>query len=224
MTLWEALLACAPADEATELSRLGPGYGRYQMIIIGAPETEHDRTQARYSQYRARAEEKLRAKLGSGELLATGRDPRDPFAPRQKIDADRWPHVKIDFERAALEAGQVPIIEVEISRQGGLHMNTSFKRGRLGIIDLDLSGRSYDLLLTLAEGAQKGVPFVSLKELVKKHFDKATNDKALGQGIEHLRIQLGRKIGRQAANALIVNVPRQGYRLNIPATEVRIED
>jgi hypothetical protein len=224
MTLWEALLASTVADEAAELHRLGPAYGKHQMFITGTPESEYERSQALFSQFRARAEKKLRERLRSGELVGTGHDSRDPFGPRRQIPADRWAHVIIDYETSTVEAGQVTIIEVEIAADGGLHINKPFKRARLGVVDLNLSGRSFELLVTLAEGAKKEVPFVSLEDLAKKHFEKATNDKALGQGIEDLRIQLRSRIGRKAADHLIVNLRRKGYRLNMPAAEITIED
>jgi DNA-binding response OmpR family regulator len=112
---------------------------------------------------------------------------------------------------------------VEIAADGGLRISKPFKRARLGIVDLDLSSRSFDLLLTLAEGAANELPFVALEELAKRHFENATNDKALGQGIEDLRIQLGSRIGRKTADVLIVNIRGKGYRLNMPAAEITIE-
>ncbi len=222
MTLWEALLASTVRDEAAQLHRLGPGYGVNQLIIVGGPETESDRERARYSQYRERAEKKLRARLRAGELLATGRDSRDPFAPRRPIPADSWPHLKIDYVNSTIEVGLVQVIGVQIALAGGLHINTVFRSARLGVVDLVLSARSLDLLLSLAEGAEDGLPFVSLETLGKKHFEHATNDKALGQGIEDLRNQLGSKIGREAAVQLVSNVRGKGYRLELPPAEILI--
>jgi DNA-binding winged helix-turn-helix (wHTH) protein len=224
MTLWEALLASTGTDEAAELRRRGPRFGIVFFMVPGAPETEHDRLQERFSQLLECAETTLRKRLKTGELVATGHDPRDPFSPRLQIPADRWAHVKIDYEASTVEVGQVRIIEVEISAQGGLRLNKTFKRARLGVVDFPLSDRSFDLLLTLAEGATNKSPFVTLEKLAKKHFENATNDKALGQGIEDLRNQLGSKIGRQAADDLIVNIRRKGYRLSMPAAEIVIED
>jgi DNA-binding winged helix-turn-helix (wHTH) protein len=223
LTLKEALLASTEPEEAAEIRRLeGAGYGG-PLFFVGGPETEYDRNQSRVGHLRIRAESQLKAKLMTGELVATGRDSRDPFAPRRQIPADRWRYLEIDYQKSAVEAEQARIIEVEISADGGLHMSRQLRLARLGNVPLVLSRRSFDLLLTLAEAACAGHTFVSLEELTKKHYEKATNDKALGQGIEGLRQHLVRSgVARKTVDRLIINVRGKGYGLSVPAAEIAI--
>lgn len=122
-----------------------------------------------------------------------------------------------------IEIGQVQVIGVQITLNSRLHLDTVLNSARLGITDLKLSPRSFELLLSLAEGAADGLAFVTLRALAKRHFEHATNDKALGQGIEDLRNQLGSRIGREQAVQLIGNVRGKGYRLNMGAAEIQIE-
>lgn len=221
----EALLAATEPDEASEIRQLEAGGYDAPIMILGGPETEFDRGQSRLWSLRRSAENTLKARLMTGELVATGRDARDPFASRQAIPADRWPYLVIDYAKSAVEAGQAQIVEVEISFDGALHISRQFRRARLGIVHLDLSDRSFDLLLTLAEGAGRGYPFVSLAELKARHFAKSRNPKALGQGMETLKKHIERSgIARNKAEELIGNVRGKGYQLNMRAAEIAIDD
>jgi len=223
LTLRQAMLASTVSREAAEIRRLeGAGYGG-PLFFVGGPETESDRNQSRLWQLRIRADKALKARLLSGELVATGRDPRDPFSPRRPIAVDRWRYLECDYEKSAVEAEQTKIIEVEISLDGALHVSRRFRHARLGITPLDLSDRSFDLLLMLAERVRD--PFVPLKELEVRFYKDSTNMKALNQGMDDLKERLERSgVRHETVEQLIVNIRGKGYRLNMPPAEVLIED
>ena len=93
----------------------------------------------------------------------------------------------------------------------------------MGILPLDLSDRSFDLLLMLAERVTD--PFVPLGELNKRFYENATNPKALNQGMDELKEHLERSgIGQETVEQIIGNIRGKGYCLNMPAAEVLIED
>jgi DNA-binding response OmpR family regulator len=118
---------------------------------------------------------------------------------------------------------QTRIIEVEISLDGALHISRRFRHARLGITPLDLSERSFDLLLMLAEKVRD--PFVPLKELEVRFYKESTNTKALNQGMDDLKDHLERSgVSSKTVEQLIVNVRGKGYCLNMPPAEVLIED
>ena len=223
LTVQEAMLASADPAEAAEIRRLeGEGYSTH-IIFAGGTETESDRIKSRLLELRIRADRQLKARLATGAFVATGRDPRDPFSPRQLILPDRWRYLEVDYDRSAVEADRVWIVEVEVSLDGALHMSRRFRSARLGILPLDLSDRSFDLLLMLAERVRD--PFVPLGELNKRFYENATNPKALNQGMDELKEHLERSgISQETVEQIIVNIRGKGYCLNMPAAEVLIED
>jgi DNA-binding winged helix-turn-helix (wHTH) protein len=221
-TLHEAMLACAEPEAAEEIRRLvKEGYDA-PIIILGRPETEFDRGQSRLWHLRGRAEITLKAKLESGELTATGRDPGYPLSPRREIPAERWRYLEIYYLDSSVGTTDGRIIEVEISPEGSLQISRQYKRARLGAVELNLSDRSFELLLMLAEAAAAGRPFVSHQAIIDR-FYSSQDEKALGQGIEDLKQHLTRSgIDDIQVRRLIDNVRGKGYRLNMPSEKVAI--
>jgi hypothetical protein len=223
LTLNEAMLASADPAEAAEMRRLeAAGYSTH-IIFAGGTETESDRIKSRFLDMRIRANRQLKARLATGELVATGRDPTDPFSPRRLIPPDRWRYLEVDYDRSAVVADQVWIVEVEVSLDGALHISRRFTSASLGMLPLVLSDRSFDLLLMLAERVKE--PFVPLGELNKRFYEKATNPKGLNQGMDELKEHLKRSgISPETVEQIVINIRGKGYCLNMPATEVLIDD
>jgi len=178
-----------------------------------------------YSELEARADTVLRANLRSGAWLATGRDPLQHHdAPRFAVPPDRFAHLEFDFDKSALQGDGVRIIEVLVSPAGALKLFKPSKQAQLGTLFLDISPKSFDLLLHLAEGARRQQLLVR-NEVLKEMVFRNAQDKALGQGVNDLWKQLERSgMSRSLARSLVVNVPRRGYYLNLPGVEIFIID
>ena len=170
-----------------------------------------------------RSETTLRNNLCSGAWLATGRDPNQSIdAPRVAIPCDRFAHLEFDFEKTALQGDSVRIVEVLVSTAGAIQLFRSSKLARLGALHLDLSEKSFDLLLLLADAAKRGQALVPNRVLKEILYSDA-NDKALGQGVSDLWRHLERSgMSRKSTRDLVVNAPRRGYYLNLPGVEVVI--
>jgi hypothetical protein len=216
LSLREAVLKVLEPTEREELIGL---QGEAYMVYATMSPSPRGR---RYLDLCAKGWAKLQPHLVSSELLGTGQDPRDPFGPRRPIPAERWPHATLNFEKWTVGIGGLTIVEVEIT-WGGLQIFVAFRRARLGPLDLELSPRSFDLLLMLAEGAMKGEPMVTLDQLKDRLLTKDHGEKALGQAIGRLRDDLERSgVTSRTVDKLIANVRGEGYRLNLPAAHISI--
>jgi hypothetical protein len=226
MTLREALLAFGNPEQIAEMLRLeATGYrGDYAMFVLGRLETENERKQRRFRELRQIAENLLRAKLVTGEVIATGRDPRQAIdAPRVKVPEDRWPSLAFDFKTSAARGDGLYITQILVSAVGSLYIRRTTRHARLGGIDLDLSPQSYDLLLELAQHALAGPAPVGIRELKKKFFERR-DQKALGQAMAILRRQMTKSgVEKATAARLIGNHRRVGYALRMPSQEILIE-
>ena len=225
MTLREAVVYFSGADEADLVRLRARGYRKYQLIIQGAPETDRDRNDWRLDQLHALGKKRVLDGLAHGELLATGRDPRQlGDAPRIVISPDRWAYLTIDEETWAAIGDGVRVTEILVSLAGGLVIQKSARRARLGTVDLLLSPRSFDMLVMLAEGAKSSRAPIKLNELRDTLFQNVYDEKAPGQGIAKLRRQLVTTGFSMAfAKSLIVTVPREGYLLNLKPEEIHID-
>lgn len=226
LTLREALLAHGDPAEIEEMLLLeDKGYSTYESVVrvIGEPETQSVRDGLRQERLHQRAEDSLRAKLVSGELIATGRDPRQAIdAPRVRVPQDLWERLEIDFKNASVAGEGFRIVRILVSPIGGLHIWKVTRRARLGPIALVLAPRSFDLLLALAEHAPAPVALADLK---KRFYSESTDLKALAQGIATLRKQLAAVgLDRSTLNAFVINDRGVGYALGMQAAEITIED
>ncbi len=224
IVLSDARLEALDPAERAEIERLTTeGYSQHLIYVSDSPNNPYYR---RYEELVQRAENKLREKLTSDSWLATGRNPGDPIdAPRVAIPCERFKFLEFDFDRTALQGDGVRITEVLVSTAGAIRLFQSSKQGRLGAHYLQLSEQSFDLLSILAKWAKRGEPLVPNRVLKDKVFSKATNDKALGQGVSDLWKHLQRSgMNRTSARSLVVNVPRRGYFLNLPRVEIFIDE
>src|SRR5262249_48592566 len=112
----------------------------------------------------------VQQRLTTGEFIATGLDPQDRSGRRWHIDTERWPYATVNYETWAVQIYAVTFVGIEVSTVGGLHISETSKKARLGSVDLDLQGRPFDVLLTLAK-AVKSQPdaMVTNALLNKKH-------------------------------------------------------
>jgi DNA-binding response OmpR family regulator len=119
----------------------------------------------------------------------------------------------LNFEKWTVGIGGLTIVEVEIT-WGGLQIFV-FRRARLGPLDLELSPRSFDLLLMLAQAAEKGEPMVTLDQLRTGYYE------GYGKGFRASYCEAEDDLERSGVNSqtvdkLIANVQGEGYRSRYP--------
>jgi hypothetical protein len=218
LSLAEARLDALDPAERAEFVRLKT-YGKYEIFVQGFP---RDPNYGRYHELAEKADSRLRDRLRSGAWLGIGRDPLQPHVVFA-VGAERFGHLQFDFDKSALQGDGVRIIEVSVSTVGAIRLFKSSKEARLGALYLDLSEKSFDLLLLLAEAAKRGDPLVPNRVLKERLYPDA-NDKALGQGVADLWKHLERSgMSRESARGLVVNAFRRGYFVNLPGVEVIVE-
>jgi hypothetical protein len=217
--LREAVLEALDPSERDELLGLeGEAYMIYAVMTPG-PKGR------RYLELCDRGWARLQPRLSGGGLIATGRDSADPFGPRQVIPADRWPYAILDYEKWTAKIGHVTIVEIEIATVATLFISKKFREVRLGSVNLQLHGNLFPLFLTLAEGAKQGRSLETLDDIRKKHYAPNADRRRPAQDIFKIKRQMeSRGIDRDTVDALLINVPDKGYRLNIPSAGITIVD
>jgi hypothetical protein len=226
LTLREALLFFGDAEQIAEMLHLeATGYSGPQLIVLETPLSESARKQLRYDRLRRNAEISLRTKLIAGEIIATGRDPRDRLDdPRKRVPPELWQTLAFDFANSTASGDGLLITHILIPEQGSLHLWKVARRARLGKVELELTPQSHSLLLALAEQALESTAPVESRKLEARFFSNRTDQKALGQAMGTLRKQLVKSgLDKKMVALLIRPVRGVGYALGMPATEITIE-
>jgi hypothetical protein len=217
--LREAILKALDPNERDELLSLeGEAYMIYAVMTPGP-------RGRRYLELCDRGWARFLPRLAGGGLIATGRDAADPFGTRQVISADRWPYARLDYEKWTAIIGTATIVEVEIETVATLVICKPFRSVLLGEVNVRLHGNLFPLFLTLAEGAKKRRPLEKRDDLEKKHLGTNPDSRALAQNIFKIKRQMEKAgIDRDTVEALLINIPGQGYRLNILPEGITIEE
>jgi hypothetical protein len=216
LSLRDAVVEAAdPAERAELLSLKGEAYMIYQVMTPG-PKGR------RYLELCDNAWARLERRLSSEEQLGTGCDPRDPFAPRRAVPADRWKYAQVDFEKWTARIGDVDIIEIEVSSVG-LRVLKSFRQVYWAGAKFKLSAGLFPIFLTLAEGAKDERTIEKAHDLKAKHFGMDADDGAVSLAIFRIKERMQRAgFDKATCDALILTEPGE-YRLRVPAAEISIE-
>ena len=212
-SLKEAVLnALDPAERAELLSLEPEAFMLYHSV-------SPNRRKRRYLELCGKGWSPVQHQLSTEKLIGTGCDPRNPFAPRQRVEASSM---------AACTAG---FREMDRKNwRGGDHRDRSLVRGSqnlkslnlfyLGGVPIKLTFRLFPVFLKLAEGARAGREFETLEDLMKGFPDEG----ALRLAVHRIKERMqGAGFDRVTCDALIQTVPR-GYRLTIPSAEISFED
>lgn len=226
LTLEEALQFFGDAGEIAEMLHLkSSGYSGPQMFFVDAPFSESERKQLRYHRLRRNVEGALRAKLVSGDVIATGRDLRDEIdGPRIKVPPELWRTLVFDFQNSTASADGLVITHILVPAKGGLHLWRASRRARLGAVELKLSPQSHGLLLALAQKVLDGGTHIETETLRSNFFSNRNDIKAVNQGLGTLRKQMiNSGLEKKTVASLILPVRTTGYALGLPVEEIAIE-
>jgi DNA-binding winged helix-turn-helix (wHTH) protein len=233
------LMVWGDPSAVAEMTRLAKEGYDAPIFIVGRPETESDRKALRYRGLRGELKTALVEKLREGLLVATGYDSRASLAaPPATIPADRWRVLAPSFEESSAAGGGLAIsgILVSSSNIAGRWKEVSVPEPRLRIVkaarrarfdgsDLNLSPRSFNLLMILAEGVIQGAAPVEKRLLENKLLAGTFSEKAVCQAINRLKRQMKSSgVERENAQSLIENIRAVGYRLRLSASDIQVDD
>lgn len=238
-TLQEALLRWGNQAAVTEMLELKKKGYDAPILVIGRTETEDDRKAFRYRKLRGDLEAEIMGLLQGGPLISTGYDSRSPIdALESTIRADRWRVLTPNFDDSSAAGKGFEITGILVSSldsfrtpkevilpEPPLQIARAARRARLYGRDLNLTPRSFDLLVLLAEGAIQGAVPVPKRNLEGRLLPKDFSDKALGQMVNRLKNEMIKSgIDRESAQSLIANIRAVGYCLTLSSSDIRIED
>ena len=126
--LSEALEGFSDPSDWQEFNSLG--FCEYQMLFLGAPETESDRRDWRARRLKERLEAELLAKLTAGSLQASGLVwPIGLNAKRQTIPAARWHMLTPDFATSEATGGGLRIVDIRVQEAQPARSRSPSRRG-----------------------------------------------------------------------------------------------
>ncbi len=220
-SLREATLEALEPAERDELISLSPEAFKLHDVYPG-------RRKRRYLELCNKGWAKVQPRLVTGELIAKGLDPHERSGRPEPIAEERWSHATINYETWAVQNYEVTFVQVEVSAVGGLHISEKPQKARFGAVDLDLEGRAFDVLLTLAKAAklESDNAMVSNVLLNKKHISANAGPRELPRVIFVIRRALIERAGMSPRDArtLVQNIPNKGYRLNMSPDEIFFDD
>ena len=226
---------CEPSLVAEMLQLKQQGYDGHQLFFAGGPETESERKQARYRYLREQLEAELLEKLKAGELMATGYDERAPIDARKiTIPADRWRTLTANFQESSAVTGNVVITGIQLLRSTSRAAVASRSSPRLRILvrerqaqldgqDLNLTRRSFNLLVMLARQAAKTAHVVPKQTIEAELFAARPPKKAVAQAVWTMKRELV-STGLERVDELIRSQRAVGYRLMMDRSEIQIVD
>jgi hypothetical protein len=227
---------CEPSLVAEMLQLKTQGYGGPQLLFPDGPETESERKQFRYLYLRKQLEAELLEKLKAGELIATGYDSGAPIdAPPNTIPADRWRTLTANYKESSATMGNVVITGIQVLRptaqapapqpRPGLRIDVRARQAQLDGTDLNLTARSFKLLVMLARQASKGAHIVPKQTIERELFAAPTDERAVARAAWRMRQELvSAGLERHRVEELIQNQRALGYRLMMDPPEIQIVD
>lgn len=249
--LGEALLTWGDPAAVAEIKQLErEGYAGPRMWIVEGPVTEDDRKGFRYDELREQLRAELVDKLRHGMLIASGYDSRGSIdAPPVTIPPDRWRIVSPDFDDSSAIAGSFTITGILVHEAGALAatapataaaktkiqqaaVRLRIERGR-ELVFVDGSERPmpeqlFKLLCLFAERAIRDGGVVANADIEKHlwgdNIYKMSRD--IRDVIRELRDAYAGDGGedREALRQTIEVRARRGYRLQLAADEIALED
>jgi hypothetical protein len=228
---------CEPSLVAEMLQLKTQGYGGPQLLFPGGPETESERKQFRYWYLRKQLEAELMEKLKAGELIATGYDSLAPIdEPASTIPADRWRTLTANFKESSATTGNVVITGIQVLRPTAqvpaqplsgprLRIDARTRQAQLDGTDLNLTARSFKLLVMLARQASKGAHIVPKQTIERELFAAPTDERAVARAAWRMRQEVvSAGLERHRVEELIQNQRALGYRLMMDPPEIQIVD
>jgi hypothetical protein len=212
------------------------GYGGPQFLLADSPWTKSERKQSRYRHLRHQLEGELMEKLRTGELVATGYDSRAVIdAPPNTIPADRWRTLTANYKESSATMGNVVITGIQVLRptaqapapqpRPGLRIDVRARQAQLDGTDLNLTPRSFKLLVMLARQASKGAHVVSKPAIEAELLAAGAAQQAVAQAVWTMKQELlSAGLERSRVEELIQNQRGLGYRLVMGPPEMQIMD